>query len=789
MSVERNLVSDSGSGRIFGQRVRRTEDAALLTGRAHFVDDIALPGTAQAVFVRSPHPHALIKHIDAKAAIAAPGVYAVFTLDDLAPHLTAMRLPISSPDPDQSPVTSPGVLAGGEVTHVGEAIAVVIARTRHQAEDAAAMVAIDYEILPSVSDCRDALAPDAPPVHLGLDSNLSLNKLVEFGDCDSAFASAAHVFKEHLWQHKGAAHSLECRGVLARYDALQDLLTVWSSTQVPHRVQGVLTGLLGLDDPRVRVVAPSVGGGFGPKFVMYPEDTVIALAARLLDRPVKWIEDRREYCSATVHERDQYWALEVAVDSDGLLLGVRGSMIHDQGAFSQVAMNLAYNAATNVSGPYHLPSYQFEYSLVLTNKITASAVRGAGYPQGNFAMERLLDRVARELGLDRAEIRRRNLIGPDEMPYVSPLKSRDGAAIVFDSGNFRANFDRVLDLIDYTGFAERQTTARLDGRYIGIGMANYTKGTGRGPFESAIVRVGPSGRITVATGAAEQGQGIRMSLAQICAEALGVDADAVTVISGDTQAVSIGMGTFASRQAVTAGTSVHLAATELRHKALQIGAHLLEAAAEDLELVDGAVRVRGVPEMTVPLSKIAHAVAGTPGYALPGGIEPGMESTQNFMPDGLAYCSGAQAAEVAVDLETGEVSILRYIAVQDSGTRINPMIVDGQMQGGIVHGMGNALFERVHHDATGQPLTISLDQYLLPTASSVPSIDLHYDDTACTKNPLGIKGVGEGGTVPVPAVIISAVENALGPFGITIDCCPIEPMRLVALIQAARRIS
>ena len=779
-------MPDPGSGRIFGQRVNRTEDASLLTGRAHFVDDIILPGTAHAVFVRSPHPHALIKSIDAAAAIGAPGVHAVFTLDDLAPHLTATRLPLSSPDPDQSPVTSPGVLAGGEVTHVGEAIAIVIADSRHQAEDAAALVAIDYELLPSVSDCRDALAPDAPPVHLGLDSNLSLKRSVQFGDCDSAFASAAHVFTERLWQHKGAAHSLECRGVLARWDALEDRLTVWSSTQVPHRVQGVLTGLLGLHDPQVRVVAPSVGGGFGPKFVMYPEDTVIALAARLLDRPVKWIEDRREYCSATVHERDQYWELEVAVDADGRLLGVRGSLIHDQGAFSQVAINLAYNAATNLSGPYRLPSYQFEYSLVLTNKITASAVRGAGYPQGNFAMERLLDRVARELGLDRAEARRRNLIGPDEMPYESPLKSRDGANIVYDSGNFRANQEQLLDLIDYAGFADRQKAARAAGRYIGIGVANYTKGTGRGPFESAIVRVGPSGRVTVTTGAAEQGQGIRMSLAQICAEALGVEADAVTVISGDTASVSIGMGTYASRQAVTAGTSVHLAATELRHKALQIGAHLLEAAAEDLELVDGAVRVRGVPDMAVPLSKIAHAVAGTPGYALPGGIEPGMESTQNFIPDGLAYCSGAQAAEVAVDVETGEVSILRYIALQDSGIRINPMIVDGQMQGGIVHGMGNALFERVHHDATGQPLTTSLDQYLLPTASSVPSIALHYDDTACTKNPLGIKGVGEGGTVPVPAVIISAVENALSPFGITIDRCPIEPMRLVELIQAAR---
>ena len=776
----------TGASRVFGQRVRRTEDSGLLIGDATFVDDIRLPDTVQAVFVRSPHPHALIKSIDTAAAQLAPGVLAIYSLDDLRPYLTATRLPISAPDPEQSPFISPGVLANDEVTHVGEAIAIVIADTRYQAEDAAGMVAIDYEILPSVSDCRAALAPGAPPVHRDREDNVSLQRRVEYGDCETAFAEAAHVFREQLWQHKGAAHSLETRGVLAYHDPLEDMLTIWSSTQVPHRVRVLVAGLLGLDDPKVRMVAPAVGGGFGPKFLMYPEDTVIALAARLVGRPVKWIEDRREYCSATAHERDQFWDLEVAVDAAGLLLGVRGSMIHDQGAFSEVAVNLPYNAATNIAGPYRLPNYQFEWTVVATNKISASAVRGAGYPQGNFAMERLLDRVARELGLDRADLRRRNLISPAEMPFTSPLQSRDGANIVMDSGDFIAGHDRLLDLIDYTGFPDRQKAALAAGRYLGIGVGNYTKGTGRGPFESAIVRVHPSGHISVATGATEQGQGILMSLAQICAEALGVDPEAVSVTGGDTAAVAIGMGTFASRQAVTAGTSVHVAATELREKALKIGAHMLEAAEEDLELADGAVRVRGVPEMAVPLGKIAHAVAGTPGFALPFGIAPGMAAEHNFMPKGLAYCSGAQAAEIEIDIETGGVTILRYVAVQDSGTRINPMIVDGQMQGGIVHGMGNALFERVHHDATGQPLTTSLDQYLLPTAPSVPSIDLHYDDTACTKNPLGIKGVGEGGTVPVPGVIISAVENALSPFGITIDRCPIEPMRIVELIQEAR---
>ncbi len=773
-------------GRVFGQRITRTEDANLLTGGAKFVDDIQLPGTTHAAFVRSPHPHAQILSITVDAAISSPGVLAIYTLDDLRPHLTATRLPIGEPDPDQSPTTSPGVLADNEVSHVGEAIAIVIAKTRHQAEDAAGLVQVEFKILPSVSDCRTAIAPDAPRVHSLLDSNVSLNRTVEYGDCNTAFSEAAHIFREELWQHKGAAHSIECRGVLANYDELDDVITVWSSTQVPHRVQVVIAGLLGLDDPQVRVVTPAVGGGFGPKFLMYPEDTVIALVSRLLERPVKWIEDRREYCLATAHERDQFWEIEVAVDDQAKLLGVRGKMVHDQGAFSQVAVNLPYNAATNISGPYRLPNYRFEWTVVMTNKISASAVRGAGYPQGNFAMDRLLDRIARELDLDRAEVRRRNLISTNEMPYNSPLKSRDGANIVLDSGDFVAGHDRLLDLLNYAGFPERKKAALANGRYVGLGVGNYTKGTGRGPFESAVVRVAPSGQITIATGASEQGQGIRMSLAQICAEALGVEAEAVAVTGGDTGAVSIGMGTFASRQAVTAGTSVYVAANELRDKALKIGAHILEAAEEDLELAEGVVRIKGVPEMSVPLGKLAHAVAGTPGFALPGGIEPGLESSHNFIPNGLAYCSGAQGAEVEVDIDTGGVTILRYVAVQDSGTLINPLIVDGQMQGGIVHGMGNALLERVHHDTTGQPLTTSLDQYLLPNSTSVPSVELHYDQTMCSKNPLGIKGVGEGGTVPVPAVIVSAVENALTPFGITLDRCPIEPMRIVELVRDAR---
>jgi len=776
-------------GDVLGQRIVRTEDESLLTGKSKFVDDIILQNTVHSHFLRSPHPHARVISIDTAAARKSTGVVGIFTLDDFREYLTAIRVPLGMPDPDQLPNSSPCVLADQEVCHVGEPVVLVVAENRYEAEDAASLIQIEYELLPSVSDCRTALKPEAPFVHSGNKSNLSLERVVSFGDCDAAFLGATHIFREKLWQHKGSGQSIETRGVLASHDAVEGLLTLWTSSQVPHRVHAMISGMLNLQEKEVRVIAPAVGGGFGPKFVLYPEEVSIALATQLLKRPVKWIEDRREHFSATVHERDQFWDIEVAVDQDGCLLGVRGFLIHDQGAYSLVGTSLPYNAASNVPGPYRLKNYTLNIQLALTNKVCVSSVRGAGYPQGNFAMERLLDRVARELKIGREEIRRRNLISVKEMPYTSRLKSRDGEAITYDSGDFLADLNQALEVAKFSEFTKRQNRALSNGRYLGFGLANYVKGTGRGPFESAVVRIGPSGNITVFTGAAEQGQGIKMSLAQICADALGVLPRDISVVAGDTAGVPIGLGTFASRQAVTAGSSVHLAANEIRQKALNVGAFLLEAAESDLELVGGVVRVKGVPELSVSLGKIAHAVAGTPGFALPGDIKPGLDASSNFMPKGLAYCSGAQAAEVEVDIETGDVTILNYVAVQDSGRLINPLIVDGQVAGGITHGIGNALFERLYHDETGQPLTTTLAEYLLPTAPHIPSLKIKYSETLCTKNPIGVKGIGEGGTVPVPAVIISAVENALAPFGVVIDQTPIDPSKIVDLVRQSVPIS
>ena len=770
---------------MLGSRVARVEDPALLRGRGRFVDDFHLPGMLHAAFVRSPHAHARIAAIDGAAPRRLAGVVAVFTLADLSPHVTTDHLPLGIPSAALLQSYDPGVLAGDEVRYVGEPVAVVIADDPYRAADAAARVAVDYRPLPVAADCRMALEPGAATAHSGAPDNAVARFTLEYGDCDAAFRSAPHVFGERLFQHKGLGQALECRGVVARHDPVDDVLTVWAGTQMAHRARDILVQLLGCGEHRVRVVAPHVGGGFGPKFIFYPEDAVIPLAAKLLGRPVKWIEDRREHFVAATQERDQHWDIEVAADDDGRLVAVRGTLIHDHGAYTPYGVNLPYNSATNFLGPYLLPNYRLEVVLAATNKVPVTPVRGAGRPQGTFAMERLLDRIAAELDIDRAEVRRRNLIPPERMPFVTRIATRDGAAMTYDSGDYPAAMAKALERAGYAGFEARRAAASADGRYLGIGIANYVEGTGRGPFESARVEVAPSGRITVATGATDQGQGTHTSLAQICGAALGVAAAEITVIAGDSAAIPLGLGAFASRQAVTAGSSVHIAAGEVRDKALRVAAHLLEASEADLELAGGRVRVKGVPDLSVALGDIARALAGVPGLALPGGMAPGLAAGANFAPDAITYCNGAHVAEVEVDPETGAVTIVNYVAVHDSGRLINPMIVDGQVAGGVVHGIGGALFERMRYDDAGQPQTTTLAEYLLPTAPHVPDIDIVHMESPAPGNPLGVKGAGEGGTIPAPAAVVSAVEDALRPFGVRIAEVPITPERIVELIALA----
>jgi carbon-monoxide dehydrogenase large subunit len=771
---------------LFGASVPRLEDEDLLRGASRFVDDIDLPGMLEAAFVRSPHGHAAITAIDTSAARGLAGVRAVLTLADLAPLLSSTRLVTALPSPSIRQELHRPVLAGEEVVHVGEPVAIVIACNRYVAEDAASLVAVEYDPLPAVGDCRAALALGAPRAHRGAPHNLAAEFEMGYGDVARAFAAAAHRFRIELMQHRGGSHSIEGRGNVAAYDAIEDRLTLWSSTQAPHAAQRLLASLLGRDENRLRVVTPAVGGGFGPKLVFYPEDAAVAVAALLLRRPVKWIEDRREHFVATTQERDQYWDVEIAVDAQARILGVRGRIIHDNGAYTARGVNVPFGAAQAMTLPYEVPAFHLDVALAVTNKVAVTPVRGAGQPQGAFAMERLLDSVARGMGLDRAEVRRRNLVAADKMPRAKPLQTRGGVAVILDSGDYPRCQALALAQAGWADFPRRQELARAAGRHIGIGVANFVEGTGRGPFEAVTVRIGPSGKVHVYTGAAAMGQGTRTILAQIVADALGGDMAQVTVTTGDSAGIATGIGGFNSRQAVMAGNSAHLAAVKVRDKLLAIASHLLEAAAADLEIVGDKVRLKAAPEMAVAIAAVATAVAGTPGYSLPPGIGPGLEASEAMVVDAMAYTNGTAVAEIEVDVETGQVTIRRFVIAHDCGRAINPMLVAGQICGAVAHGIGNALFEWMGFDASCQPTTTTLGEYLLVTATEMPRLELLHQESPSPLNPLGVKGVGEGGVIPTPAAIIAAIEDALGPWGVRISQAPLRPPDIVALIAAAR---
>ena len=765
--------------------MRRTEDPALLRGKGRFIDDIKLPGMLHAMFVRSPHAHALIRSIDVAAARSKPGVEAVYVAEDLLRVLVRMRLPMAFPEGILSADAMPLVLASREVCYVGEAVAVVIAASRYVAEDAADEVMVDYEVLPAVVDPRLAMAPGSPKACLDTGSNLFKRFRVGYGDCDQAFAAAPHVFRESLFQHRGAAHPIEGRGLIATVDAGAETMTVWSSTQMAHEVRANIAEMLAVEEDRVRVIAPDVGGGFGAKFLVYPEEIALAAVARLLARPVKWIEDRREHFVSAIQERDQYWELEVAVDGNGLLRGVRGLLTHDQGAFAPHSISVPYNSASSPLGPYIVPAYGIDVIIARTNKVPVIPVRGAGYPQGTFAMERLLDLVAGKLGLDRAEVRGRNLIPTERMPYSAGLINRAGVPVVYDSGDYATCQKIALEAAGYPGFPARQAAARQAGRLIGIGIAHGVKCTGRGPFESGTVRVSTSGRVSVYTGALAMGQGLKTTLAQICAEQLGVAVADIDVTCGDTAYVSLGIGGYGSRQTMIAGSSVHLAAAAVRDKALKVAAQML-APETDFVLADGNVQVAGRPELSLSLARIAVALHGVAGYKFPEGVEAGLEATFHFTVDDMAYANAFHVCEVEVDAETGHVQVLRYVALQDSGKLINPQIAEGQVHGAVVHGIGNALFEWMGYDENGQPITTTYADYLLPTATEVPNIEVIFHETLSPLNPLGMKGVGEVSVIPVTAAIASAIENALQPLAIRIRETPLTPVRLLELVLQAQ---
>ena len=756
----------------------RIEDIPLVRGRGNFVSDLKIPNMLHVAFLRSPHAHAKIVKIHTNDARALDGVVEVFKYADIRPYLTSDKISLALPSGYLKFDVDPYPLAKDEVTYVGEPIVAIIAETRAVAEDAAELIDIEFELLPAVVSVIDSVKVNSPKVRTDCPDNLVGQTKVKFGDVESCLQSATMIFKDEFRLHKGGGHSLEGRGVVAQYNPTTDLLSVWNSTQMPHRCKMILQDMTGLSEHQIRVIAPDVGGGFGPKAVFHPEELVIPVIARILEASLKWVEDRYENFLATVLERDQVWNIEVATDPTGRILTIRGAVWHDHGACTPYGLAIPFNSVSNLLGPYTIPSMDFDIYWCMTNMVPTSSTRGAGRPQGTFVIERMLDRIAKELGIDRIEIRNRNLIPADKMPFSFPIKMRDGKPMTYDSGDYPETQRQALALSNWNCFETRREKSRQHGKLRGIGISNYVELTGRGPFESVTVRVGPSGMITVSTGATSQGQGTKTTLSQIVAEIFHVSLDRIHVICGDTSASTLGVGAFASRQAVTAGNSAQEAAMMVADKALELAGVMMETAKEDLELRDGFVRLRGVPDVKKSIGDLARAVNGSIGFPLPGGIAAGLFATSNFQVEGTPFANGCHVAELEIDPDTGAISLIEYTVVHDCGRILNPSIVEGQVIGGVVHGIGTALYEHMRYDQAGQPLTASYSDYLLPTVDCIPKFRLGHIESLSPLNPLGVKGAGEGGTIGAPAAIASAVEDALRDYNVYIRDLPIHPSRI-----------
>jgi carbon-monoxide dehydrogenase large subunit len=778
-------VTAPSEARVFGTSMARVEDRALVAGQGRFLDDLRPAGCLAAAFLRSPHAHAKIRGIDAAAARIAPGVVAVLTIDDLAPVLTATKLAVGLPSSSILIESDRPILASEEVLFVGDPFALVLAETRAEAEDALDLIVVDYEPLPAVADCRAGLEAGAPKVH----SSFPHNRLAEFGfaygDIEAAFAAADVVVTGSYSVHRGGAHSMEGRGILAVPDALTGRLSVWSSTQTPVALKKTLCELLAMSEHDLIVDTPDVGGGFGPKLVTYPEEIAVAAAAVVTGRPVKWTEDRREHFLSATQERDQHWDVAMAVASDGRILGLRGTLLHDHGAYTARGLNVPYGSGVTLPLPYEIPAYKLDVTVALTNLVPVTPIRGAGQPQAAFVMERILDKAARRLGMDRAEIRRRNLVSAESMPRTKPLKLRGGTNVILDSGDYPATQANALARADWNGFAVRRAEAMERGRRLGIGIANYVEGTGRGPYESVRVRLARTGRIMVSTAAAAMGQGTATMLAQIVGEATGCDPALVSVKTGDTSDM-LGFGGFNSRQTVVAGAAAHDAAVSLRDKMLVVAAHLLGRPAAELTVAGDRVVSRSDPSIRVGFAQLATAAAGLPGFQLPGIDEPGLDFTGRVIINDMAYSNGTAVSEVEVDPATGRVEVKRLVLAHDCGRMVNPANVDGQIQGGLVHGLGNALFERMLFDEEAQPLTTTFADYLLVSAAELPEIVILHSESPSPLNALGVKGVGESGTIPVVAAVMSAVDDALSDLDVHIAAAPLSPPMLRDVIRAAR---
>ena len=768
---------------LVGASPKRKEDGRFVAGRGRYLDDVRVPGLLHVALVRSPHAHARVAGIDARAARGLAGVVAVWTLADL-PELAHATVPPLIPEPKSRPHVHP-VMAGARARHAGEIVAVVVAVDPYAAADAAERVAVSYEPLPAAVTPETAAAPGAPRVNDTWPDNLVSVTASTKGDPTEALAGAEVVVSARLAYPRVAGMPLETRGVLAAPDPIGGGLTVWTSTQVPFAVRSAIAPVLGLQEERVRVLVPDVGGGFGVKGHVYPEEILVPAVARRLARPVKWTETRSEHCLTAAGDRDQVHQARIGLARDGRIVAIDTAFTRDHGAAPTLGEAITLNTINHLPGPYRVPHYRGVGRNVLTHKTFAAAYRGAGRPEAAFVLDRLLDRAARRIGMDPAELRRRNLIRPDEMPSPTGLTYRDGASIIYDPADYPAAFDRLLAALDYPGWRAEQGRRRGGPRPIGLGLCAYVEGTGIGPFEGADIRVDPDGTVFVHLGVCAQGQGHETTLAQIAADELAVPLESVVVVGGDTTLVGYGMGTIASRVAAVGGPAVQRSAAQVAHKARLVGAELFECAPEDVVLAEGRVHVKGVPDKSVTLGQVARAAVRSRAVADAGG--PGLSACAFFYPDTVTWAFGVQGVVAEVDLETCRISLLKLAAMHDCGRPINPVIVEGQLHGGIAQGLGSALGESLIYDDAGQLLTGTLMDYPLPRADEMPPLEVIHMDFPSPINALGIKGVGESGVISPAAAVANAVEDALADYGIEIDRPPVTAARVFELLRATGR--
>jgi aerobic carbon-monoxide dehydrogenase large subunit len=794
-----------------GKPIKRTEDPRLIKGLAHYVDDIKLPDTLHVAFVRSVYAHARITSIDTSSAAAAPGVVAVYTGADIADKIGPVPCAGALPGlkvPDHR------VLATGKVNFVGHPIAAVVATDKYAARDAVDLVMVDYEDLPVVVDV-EAAAQGGTIIHENFGDNIAYTLTSGEGDIDAAFAAADRTVKQRILHRRLAPIAMEPRGVLARYFPGEEELTVWSSTQIPHLLRTQLALMIGIPENKLRVITPEVGGGFGSKLNVYAEEALLGWISIQLGKPVKWIETRRENIQATIHGRGQVGDIEVAFKNDGTLTGLRYNVFADLGAYHQL-LTPAIPTLTGLmlSGAYKIPAIQMNVTACFTNKMATDAYRGAGRPEATYVVERALDLVAVDLGVDPAEVRRKNFPAADEFPFHT------ATGLDYDSGDYEAALDKAQGIAGYEKLREEQKAARAEGRLVGIGISTYVEICALGPsqampaggWESATVRIEPTGKVTVLTGASPHGQGQETSFAQIAADELGVDLHDVTVIHGDTGVVQYGIGTFGSRATAVGGTAVYIAIQKLKEKAQKIATHMLQADATRVSFEGGkyslaaasAAGAVGSSDPVVPVGEAPAAALPEPqtegrtsltiqeialaahiARELPPDTEPGLSATYFFEPKNFTFPFGTHIAVVEVDRETGDIKFLRYVAVDDCGKVINPMLVDGQVHGGIVQSIGQAMFEEVVYDEQGQLITGTLMDYALPRAHHLPRFELDRTETPTPVNPLGVKGVGEAGTIGATPAIVGAIVDAMSPFGVKHLDMPVKPEALWKIINSS----